>query len=108
MTTDAETPPPASQEADTLAQRWLAALAHERRASPHTLTAYGRVARQFIAFMARHTGSMVTDQTLAEADLTDFRAFLANRRADGAGPSTIAHAASSLKAWYRWLARAEG
>src|SRR5690606_29470722 len=34
--------------------------------------------------------------------------FLANRRADGAGPSTVAHAASSLKAWYRWLARAEG
>lgn len=117
MTADAETPAslpeaealaPASQEADTLAQRWLAALTHERRASPHTLTAYGRVARQFIAFMARHSGGAVTAQTLAEADLTDFRAFLANRRADGAGPSTIAHAASSLKAWYRWLARAEG
>ncbi|MGK2284982.1 tyrosine recombinase XerC [Pedomonas sp. V897] len=95
-------------DAERLAQRWLAALAHERRASVHTLTAYGRVARQFIAFMEGHTGGPVTAETLAGADLTDFRAFLARRRAEGAGPSTVAHAASSLKAWYRWLARAEG
>lgn len=95
-------------DADTLIQRWLAALAHERRASPHTLAAYGRVARQYVAFMSQHTGGAVTAETLARADLTDFRAFLASRRAEGAGPSTVAHAASSLKAWYRWLARAEG
>lgn len=97
-----------SVDAETLAQRWLAALAHERRASPHTLTAYGRVARQFIFFLGQHTGEQVTAETLAQADLTDFRAFLARRRTEGAGPSTVAHAASSLKAWYRWLARAEG
>ena len=97
-----------SVDAETLAQRWLAALAHERRASPHTLTAYGRVARQFIFFLGQHTGEQVTAETLVQADLTDFRAFLARRRTEGAGPSTVAHAASSLKAWYRWLARAEG
>ncbi|MCH8684570.1 tyrosine recombinase XerC [Pedomonas mirosovicensis] len=97
-----------SVDAETLAQRWLAALAHERRASPHTLTAYGRVARQFVFFLGQHTGEQVTAETLAQADLTDFRAFLARRRTEGAGPSTVAHAASSLKAWYRWLARAEG
>lgn len=97
-----------SEAADLLIQRWLAALTNERRASIHTVTAYGRVVRQFVDFLTKHTARPADASALAAADLSDFRAFLASRRADGASPSTVAHAASALKAWYRWLGRTAG
>ena len=43
-----------SEAADTLRKNWLASLAHERRASPHTLRAYGDDVARFIGFQAGH------------------------------------------------------
>lgn len=98
----------ARHPADTLVQRWLAALTHERRASVHTVDAYGRVTRQFIAFLGQHWGRPVAPADLATVSLTDLRAFLAARRNDGAAAASIAQAGSALKSWYRWLARTAG
>jgi integrase/recombinase XerC len=38
--------------ADSLRKSWLQSLAHERRASPHTLRAYGDDVARFIGFQA--------------------------------------------------------
>ena len=38
--------------ADELHKNWLASLAHERRATPHTLRAYGDDVARFLAFSA--------------------------------------------------------
>ena len=52
--------------ADALRKNWLASLAHERRASPHTLRAYGDDVARFIGFQAGHTGGAMTEKTLAK------------------------------------------
>ena len=70
----------ACHPADALVQRWLAALAHERRASVHTVDAYGRVTRQFLTFLGQHWGRPVGPDDLATVSLTDLRAFLVRRR----------------------------
>ena len=41
---------------DELQKIWLASLAHERRASPNTLRAYGDDVARFLAFQRGHLG----------------------------------------------------
>ena len=60
---------------------WLAHLAHERRLSPRTLEAYGRIGRLYLAFLERHRG----EGALSLADMgvvtaAEVRAHLAERR----------------------------
>ena len=69
-----------SEAADTLRKNWLASLAHERRASPHTLRAYGDDVARFIGFQAGHTGGAVSEKTLAKLTPADIRAFITDRR----------------------------
>ena len=45
-----------ARSAEALKRDWLAALTHERRASPHTLRAYGDDLSRFLAFLREHTG----------------------------------------------------
>ena len=52
-----------AEAADALRKNWLAALAHERRASPHTLRAYGDDVARFIGFQAIHTGGAGSDSS---------------------------------------------
>ena len=42
--------------ADALRKRWLDSLAHEKRASPHTLRAYGDDVARFLGFTVNHIG----------------------------------------------------
>ena len=45
-----------SEPAEALRKSWLQMLAHERRASPHTLRAYGDDVSTFLGFQAGHVG----------------------------------------------------
>ena len=47
----------ASAEVGEEAARWLGFLAGERRSSRHTIDAYGRDLRFFLAFLAEHQGA---------------------------------------------------
>ncbi len=67
--------------ADAIAQ-WQDWLAAERRASPHTLAAYGRDLAAFLDFLAEHRGAVPSLAELAALTAADFRAYLA-RRANG-------------------------
>ena len=91
--------------ADALRKTWLQALAHERRASPHTLRAYGDDVARFIGFQAGHTGGAVTQKTLAKLTPADIRAFITARRAEGLGAGGVQRALAAVRSFYKFLAK---
>jgi integrase/recombinase XerC len=91
--------------AEELTVAWLASLAHEKRASPHTLRAYGDDMARFLAFLARHRGGRVTLATLQKLAPSDLRAFLTTRRAGGLGPHGVQRTVAALRSFYRYLER---
>ena len=78
-----------AEGADSLRKNWLASLAHERRASPHTLRAYGDDVARFLGFQAGHTGGALTHKVLAKLTPADMRAFITSRRQEGLGPGGV-------------------
>ena len=82
---------------DDLRKLWLNQLAHEKRASPHTLRAYGDDAARFGGFMVHHLGGTVGETALAKLAPADIRAFITHRRADGLGPGGVQRALAAIR-----------
>lgn len=95
---------PVGDDVRAQADGWLAHLANERRASRHTLAAYRGDISTFLTFMTGHLGGPVSLDALAGARTGDFRAFLAQRRADGLSATSVARALSAVRGFYRFLA----
>lgn len=91
-----------------LVQRWRRYLESEKRMSVHTLDAYARDFGDFIAFMNGHMGASLTPKHFAGLGIRDFRAFLAHKRAKGVSARSTARALSTIRNFYRFLARTEG
>jgi integrase/recombinase XerC len=85
--------------------RWLAYLGSERRMSPKTLEAYERDVGQFLAFLAGHLGGTPSLKTLARLTPADVRAFMASRRAEGAGNRTLMRGLAGTRSFARFLER---
>jgi integrase/recombinase XerC len=100
-------PPPllASADAARAYAAWLEWLASERRASRHTLAAYGRDLAFFFAFLAEHRGGPADLAALAQLRASDFRAWLAARVTSGHVAASNARALSVLRNFFRWLDR---
>jgi integrase/recombinase XerC len=94
-----------SEGAEALRKSWLAALAHERRASPHTLRAYGDDVTRFIGFQAGHTGGAMTERSLAKLSQADIRAFITARRQEGLGAGGVQRALAAVRSFYKFLAK---
>ena len=94
-----------ARSAEELISAWLATLTHERRASPHTLRAYGDDVDRFLRFLAMHRGGRVTLTTLKNLSPSDIRSFLTQRRAEGLGARGIQRALAGLRSFYRHLER---
>ncbi|MCW8085940.1 tyrosine recombinase XerC [Sabulicella glaciei] len=92
-------------EARTAFLLWLE---RERRASPHTLEAYGRDVADFLGFLSNHLGGEVDLAALADLTPGDLRAFLAARAAAGAGNATRARQLAAIRAFLRFLAKHHG
>ena len=90
--------------AEALRKSWLDSLAHERRASPHTLRAYGDDVARFLGFQAGHTGGAVTQKTLAKLSPADIRAFITHRRSEGLGAGGVQRAIAAVRSFYKFLA----
>jgi len=85
--------------------RWLAHLGAERRMSPKTVEAYGRDARQFLAFLVEYLGGAPTLKQLARLTPADVRAFLAARRADGIAGRSLMRSLAGIRSFARFLER---
>ena len=94
-----------ARSAEDLKRAWLASLAHERRASPHTLRAYGDDAKRFLNFLRDHLGGTVNDRSLAKLSPADIRAFITARRSQGLGAKGVQRALAAVRSFYRYLAR---
>jgi integrase/recombinase XerC len=83
---------------------WTAWLAGERRASPHTVSAYGRDLAFFLDFLTEHLGELPSLSTFARLLPADYRAFLAYRAAE-VERATIARGLSVVRTFIRFLER---
>jgi integrase/recombinase XerC len=79
---------------------FLSHLAHERRLSTHTVTAYRRDLAGIIAWM-----SQTATPTIEDLDEQTVRQYLAWRHRRGASPKTLQRELSSLRSLFRWLLR---
>jgi integrase/recombinase XerC len=89
---------------------WLEHLAHERRASPRTLEAYGFAAARYIGFLERHRGEAVDVDALAGVTAGEVRAWLAHLRSGEAplSPRSLSQALSAIRTFHRFLDRRLG
>jgi len=95
----------AGRSPDSLRKAWLDQLAHERRASPHTLRAYGDDLSRFLGFETGHVGGAMTERALARLSPADIRAFITARRAEGLGAGGVQRALAAVRSFYKFLAR---
>ncbi|GGF08451.1 tyrosine recombinase XerC [Aliidongia dinghuensis] len=86
-------------------EAWQQQLKSERRASAHTLAAYGRDLAVFLDFTRDHHGEMPSLALLGRLRPADFRAYLAARAAQDLAKSSQARALSVLRGFFRFLDR---
>jgi integrase/recombinase XerC len=84
---------------------WLDWLAAERRASAHTVSAYGRDLAAFFDFLGAHRGEVPSLALMSRLSPADFRAHLAQRAGAGRERTTIARGLSVLRGFVRFLER---
>ncbi|MDI9348464.1 MAG: tyrosine recombinase XerC [Candidatus Symbiobacter sp.] len=79
------------------AMGFLAELAHQRRASIHTLDAYGRDLAKFFTFLQQHDGDKPDLSRLSHLSLNDVRSYLAARQAQNIQAESRSRAVSALR-----------
>lgn len=84
---------------------WAAWLTGERRASAHTIAAYGRDLAAFLDFLTEHLGAPPNLAAFAALRPADFRAYLARRASTGIERSSAARNMSVLRNFVRFLQR---
>ncbi len=82
---------------DASVDGFLFELAHQRRASPHTLAAYRRDLGKLL--------SLAGDVPLSGLQTHQFRRFLMRLHGQGLAARSLARTLSAWRAYYRWLAR---
>jgi len=84
---------------------WVAWLTGERRASPHTVAAYGRDLALFLDFVTEHVGELPSLGAFDRLSPADFRAYLARRVQRHADRGSLARGLSVLRGFVRFLHR---
>ena len=81
---------------------FLAMLAHERNASPHTIRAYERELHNFVEFVVAQYGSRFA---LTHIEHLHIRAYLGDLYGRGLSKASVARALAAIRSWFKWLAR---
>lgn len=100
-----------SREAEGLSALIAAYLGHlraERRASRYTIRNYEAALLRFETFARAHFGKALARRDLERIEISDFRSFLAHRRAEGLEAASLKVDLSALKGLFRYLERREG
>lgn len=97
-----------SEEAVGIINGWRRYLTSERRVADNTVQAYSRDMGDFVTFLRGYRERVISVSLLASLTVRDFRAFLAARRTANVSARTTARALSSIRNFYRYLARVEG
>jgi integrase/recombinase XerC len=84
---------------------WAAWLTGERRASAHTIAAYGRDLAFFLDFLTEHLGELPSLAAISSLRPADFRAYLARRAQNHAGRTSLARGMSVLRSFVRFVQR---
>ncbi len=100
MTASASSTTDATME--SLVAGYLRVLANERGASAHTLRAYERELRGFVAYIAAHHGKTHGPERIEH---TQIRAYLGTLYDRGLSKASAARALASIRSWFKWLAR---
>ena len=85
-----------------LVDEYLRSLRGERGASEHTLRAYTRELKEFVAFASGHGGGRLAPSEIEHADI---RAYIGSLFDRGLSKASIARSLASIRSWFRWLAR---
>lgn len=72
------------------------------------MRAYVATAHRFVSFLGRHRGEAIGRFALLALTAADLRAFLADRRGSGLGPSSAARELSAVRAFLKYAAEQEG
>ena len=72
------------------------------------MRAYAATAHRFIAFLGQYRGESISPAGLTVVAASDLRAFLADRRSSGLGPSSAARELSGVRAFLKYAAEQQG
>ncbi len=88
---------------ERLAAEFLAMLAHERTASPHTLRAYQREIGNFATYLIAKNGR---EADVSRVDHLLIRGYLGELYSRGLAKASVARSLSAVRSWFQWMARA--
>jgi integrase/recombinase XerC len=97
----------AADSAENALDAYMRHLSQARNASPHTVKNYGHDIQVFSQFYGKHLGEEVKVATLSKLEVSDARAWLSDLASKNVGASSRARALSSLRGFYRFLARSK-
>jgi integrase/recombinase XerC len=83
-------------------EEFLAMLAHERNASPHTVRAYDRELHGFADFVVEKCGAKFQVRKIEHQQI---RAYLGELYSRGLSKPSVARALAAIRSWFKWLAR---
>jgi integrase/recombinase XerC len=86
----------------SLAERFLAMLRGERGSSEHTLRAYSREVRGFVAYLTELLGENVEVRSIEHTHIRSYMAVLYDK---GLTKASIARALAAIRSWFKWLAK---
>jgi integrase/recombinase XerC len=85
-----------------LAERFLSVLANERGASEHTVRAYVREVRSFVAHLEESLGR---GAAVKSVDHQNIRAYMGLLYERGLTKASAARALAAIRSWFKWLAK---
>lgn len=89
-------------EAGRRVEEFLAMLAAERNASPHTVRAYARELHGFADYLTKQYGARLAIRKIEHPHI---RAYLGELYGRGLGKASVARALAAIRSWFKWLAR---